>query len=152
MKNLIAIVVLMISTAALAQTTDTCRDVLDSETICTFSDGSATVVWHPEGEYNSTHYTASQWLKEGPAIEAKARKTSDSVIEQEKNEAEQHEKDIAAYHEKMEKALEQSQADLAESKAASELTYAHGITNKKKCLAAGYAWTKQWGCTVKDGQ
>jgi len=147
MKNLIVILLLMTG-GALAQTTDKCREILDSETICIFADGSATVVWHPAGEYNSTHYTAAQWAKDGPAVESDAS----SLLEQRRNDdaviAARLEADRAALLEKTRKATEKSEADLAQAEAALRIGM---ITNRKKCLASGYAWT-HGVCSPKDAQ
>lgn len=135
------------------QTTDKCREAMDSETICTFADGSATVVWHPAGTYESTHYTAAQWKKDGPAIEDQARRESDAIAEQQNKEYRANVEDIARLDAKAKAEMAKSDAEFEASRALGESeTKAGTIHNKKQCRAAGFVWDigNCWAQSVLD--
>jgi hypothetical protein len=113
---------MLVSSLALAQTADDCQKYADSETICTFFDGSATVVrLTPGAGYSSTHYTESEWAKASPSIYSEIK----AQLEAHMKASEQRETNFEA----------RLAHDAAELKALE-------IHNKKKCLAAGFGWGK----------
>jgi hypothetical protein len=103
-------------------------------TVCEFSDGRANVSTLHGDAYSSDWYTPEQWQTAKAAVLASA------------------DKEVAAWEAKRKASDKAEDERFAKEEAQIEQdAAARKITNKKKCLAAGFDW-HLYGCSVKDAK
>jgi hypothetical protein len=151
----LAVLIAVLGVHALAQhaTDIDCTDLETlHKTICTFADGSGEVISHYDGSTSLTHVSnPSEWSKQ--VLELKSQESANAQdrvkILEDTIKAQQADEDQYRAEQARKDAATKAENAAFNAKMDSE-TKALGIDSKKKCIAAGFVWTKV--CRVPDGQ